>query len=148
MAALEHMLNRYPVSRVGLSDMRDRVPGMRLSDERLQTEFSFPDGARPDVLQKGVDGQGRLMVEAEFHAWLTPNQPVRYLKWLPTDGVSALAFLAPVGRVEELWPQLLHRPRKKGILHSDAGPHCVAIDGTGKHLLIADWTTLLSGLEF
>ena len=147
VAALAHILNRYPVSRGGLSEVLEHVPGLRLSDERFQTEVSFPDGARPDVLQKGVDGQSRLMVEAKFHAWLTPNQPVRYLKWLPTDGVSALAFLAPFGRVEELWPQLLHRLDKKGISHSDAGPRCVAIDGTGKHLLITDWTTLLSGME-
>ena len=146
--ALAHILNRYPVSRGGLSDVLEHVvSGMRLSDEPFQTEVSFPDGARPDVLQKGVDGQGRLMVEAKFHASLTPNQPVPYLKWLPEDGVSVLAFLAPSGRVEELWPQLLHRLDKKGIPHSEAGPRCVAIDGTGKHLLITDWTTLLSGME-
>ena len=148
VAALAHILNRYPVSRGGLSEVLERVvPGMRLSDEGFQTEVSFSDGARPDVLQKGVDGESRLMIEAKFHAWLTPNQPVRYLRWLPEDGVSALAFLAPSGRVEELWPALLHRLDKKGIPHSDAGSRCVAIDGTGKHLLITDWTTLLSGME-
>ncbi len=148
VAALAHMLNRYPVSRRGLSEVLEHVvPAIRLSDEPFQTEVSFPDGARPDLLQEGVDGQSRLMVEAKFHAWLTPNQPVRYLKWLPTGGVSALAFLAPSGRVEELWSQLLHRLDKRGIRHSDAGPRCVAIDGRGKHLLITDWTTLLSGME-
>lgn len=148
VAALAHILNRYPVSIGGLSEVLEHVvPGMRLSDERFQTEVSFLDGARPDVLQKGVDGKDRLMIEAKFHAWLTPKQPVRYLRWLPEDGVSALAFLAPSGRVEELWPELLHRLHKKDIPHSDAGPRCVVIDGTGKHLLITDWTTLLSGME-
>lgn len=148
VAALAYILNRYPVSREGLSEVLERVvPGMRLSDERFQTEVSFSDGARPDVLQKGVDGQDRLMIEAKFHASLTPNQPVPYLKWLPEDGVSALAFMAPSGRVEELWPALLHRLDKKGIRHSDAVPRGVVIDGTSKHLLITDWTTLLSGME-
>ena len=147
VAALAHILNRYPVSRGGVSEVLEHVPGLRSSDERFQTEVSFPDGARPDVLQKGVDGQSRLMVEAKFHARLMPNQPVTYLKWLPEVGVSVLAFLAPSGRVEELWPQLLHRLDKDDIPHSDAGPRCVVIDGTSKHLLITDWTTLLSGME-
>lgn len=146
--ALAHLLNRYPASRGGLSEVLEhKVPRMRLSDERFQTEVSFADGARPDVLQKGVDGQSRLMVEAKFHASLTPNQPVPYLNWLPDDGISVLAFLAPLGRVEELWLQLLHRLDKKGIPHSDAGPRCAAIDRTGKHLLITDWETVLSGME-
>ena len=148
VAALAHILNRYPASRGGLKEVLERaVPGMRLSDEPFQTEVAFPDGARPDVLQKGADKQKRLLIEAKFHASLTPNQPVPYLERLPADGVSVLMFLAPSGRVKELWPQLLRRLDKKGMPHSDVGPRCAAIDGPGKHLLVTDWTTLLSRME-
>ena len=82
VAALAYILNRYPVSRGGLSEVLEHiVPGMRLSDEAFQTEVSFPDGARPDVLQKGVDGQRRLMVEAKLETkrfcWSSTTTPVR-----------------------------------------------------------------------
>ena len=148
VAALVHILNRYPASREGLDELLERtVPDMRLSAQPFETEVSAPDGTRPDVLQKGDDGKERLFIEAKFYASLTPNQPVPYLKRLPTKRVSALMLLAPSGRVKELWPELLRRLADNGMPYSDVGFCCVAIDGTGKHLLITDWTRLLESME-
>lgn len=148
--ALAYILNRYPDSRDGLDELLKRaVPDMKLSAERFETEVSAPDGTRPDVLQKGDDGRECFFIEAKFYASLTPNQPVPYLKRLPEKGISVLMFLAPSGRVEELWPELLGRLTRSGMRHSesDVGSRCVAIDGTGKHLLITDWTKLLDSME-
>ena len=144
VAALAYILNNYPDTRGGLKELLEQgVPEMRLSDEPFQTEAADPDGTRPDVLQEGDDGKERLFVEAKFHATLAPTQPVPYLERLPAEGVSVLLFLAPSARVASLWPRLLCRMNEAGMSYSDAGSRRAKIVGTGKHLLLADWTTLL-----
>lgn len=82
---------------------RQMVPDPQLFDGPFQTEVSAPDGTKPDVMQPGVDGKERFFIEAKFHASLTPDPPGAYLKQSPTDGVSALMFLAP-WRVKMLRP--------------------------------------------
>ena len=146
--ALAYIFNRYPESREGLQRLlKQAVPGMSLSVHPFKTQAVKPDGTRPDVLQKGDDGEERLFIEAKFYAPLTPSQPVSYLKWLPDTRTSVLMFLAPSGRLEELWPELLARLAKNGVPHSDVGSRCVVMEGTGKHLLITDWTRLLDEIE-
>lgn len=148
VAALAYILNRYPASRSGLNDvLQQAVPDLQLSDGSFETEAAAADGTRPDVMQTGVDGEERLFIEAKFHASLTPNQPVPYLERLPEDDVSALMFLAPSWRVETLWAQLLHRIDKAGMRSSAEGSWCATVDGTEKHLLVTDWTTLLNNME-
>ena len=145
--ALVYILDRYPASIEGLAELVTPVSAMRLSAQPFETEVFAPDGTRPDVLQRGDGGSERFFIEAKFYAPLTRNQPVRYLARLPDSGVSVLMFLAPAERVEELWPELLRRLAESNMSHSDRGSRCVAIDGTGKHLLVTDWTTLLDNME-
>ena len=146
--ALAYILNRYPASRGALAELLERaVPGMSLSAQPFETEASAPDGTRPDVLQKGDEGTERIFIEAKFYAGLTPNQPVSYLERLPNKPVSALVFLAPSERVEELWLELLRRVADGGMTHAKVRPNCAAIAGTGKHLLITNWTNLLDGMK-
>ena len=145
--ALAYILNRYPASRGGLNELvRRAVPDLPLSHETFETEAVDLQRRRPDVLQKGEDGEERLFIEAKFYAGLTRNQPVRYLERLPAEGVTALMFLAPSRRVEELWPKLLRRLDDSGMPYSDVGSRCVQIRGTGKHLFITDWMTLLDSM--
>ena len=144
---LVYILNRYPASRGGLNEVvRRDVPDLWLSHETFETEAVDLDLKRPDILQKGDDGKERFFIEAKFYAGLTRNQPVPYLERLPADGVTALMFLAPLRRVEELWPKLLGRLEGSGMSLGDVRPSCVRIDGTGKHLLITHWTTLLESM--
>ncbi|WP_419860450.1 hypothetical protein [Candidatus Palauibacter sp.] len=145
--ALAHILNRYPASRGGVNELLVRaVPNLRVSHETFETEAADLQRRRPDMLQKGDDGEERLFIEAKFYAGLTRNQPVPYLERLPKAGVSALMFLAPRSRVEELWPRLLKRLDEGGLPHSAVRPYCARINGTGKHLLITHWTTLLDSM--
>lgn len=145
--ALAYILDRYPASIQGLAALVERpVQDMLLSTQPFETEAVAPDGMRPDVLQRGDDGSERLVIEAKFYAPLTRNQPVGYLERLAADGVSVLMFLAPAERVEELWPELLRRLADSDMPYSNKEPHCVTIEGTGKHLLITDWTKLLDNM--
>lgn len=146
--ALTYILNRHPASREGLAELlKGAVPTMSLSDRPFETEAVAPDGSKPDVLQRGDDGSERLFIEAKFYAPLTRNQPVAYLKRLPGEGDSVLMFLAPSERVNELWAELLGRLANDDMPYSDEESRCIAIEGTGKHLLIMDWTKLLDGIE-
>jgi len=145
--ALTYILNRYHASREGLAELlEEAVPTMRVSDQQFETEAVAPDGTRPDALQRGDDGSERLFIEAKFYAPLTRNQPVGYLKRLPAQRVSVLMFVAPAERVEELWPELLDRLDNGDMPYSNKGSRCVVIEGTGKHLLITDWTKLLDNM--
>ena len=148
-SVLEYILNRHPGSREGLNELLARiVPGMRLSSMDFETEVADTKLGRPDVLQKGDDGEERFFIEAKFDAPLQQTQPVAYLKQLPLAGVSVLMFLVPSRRVEELWPRLLNRLDKEGLTCSDLQyPRCVRVDGTNKHLCIIDWTTLLDSMK-
>ena len=144
--ALAYILNRHPASREGLDDLVARaVPGMKLSAGVFKTEAVALDKTRPDVVQEGADGRERLFIEAKFYAPLTQHQPVSYLNRLPEKLISVLVFLAPAGRLQALWPELLSR-LDGDVPYSQVAPHCVSIDGTGRHLLLMDWTTLLDAM--
>ena len=148
MEALAYVLNRYHESRGGLGEILEQaVPRMSLSNQPFDTEAFALDGTRPDLRQKGDGERERLFIEAKFYAPLTPNQPVPYLKRLPRKPASALVFLAPSGRVGELWPELLARVADSDMRYFDVSPSCVAIDGTEKYLCITDWTSLLKSME-
>lgn len=146
---LEYILNRHLDSREGLNELlAGIVPGMRLSGMDFETEVADPKLGRLDVLQRGDDRQGRFVIEAKFDAPLQSTQPVAYLEQLPSAGVSVLMFLVPTRRVKELWPRLLRRLDRKGVSYAHLEhAHCVRIDGTGKHLCVVDWTTLLDSME-
>ncbi len=148
-SVLEYILNSHPGSREGLNELLARiVPGMRLSGMDFETETPDPELGRPDVLQKGDNGEQRFLIEAKFDAPLMRAQPVSYLEQLPSAGVSVLMFLVPTRRVEELWPRLLGRLERKGLPYTGLEhPRCVRIDGTEKHLCIIDWTTLLDSMK-
>ena len=151
---LAYLLNRYPVSRGGVDEvLRDAGVDLRTSHQPFETEAADLERRRPDILQKAEDGTERLFIEAKFYAGLTKNQPVPYLKRLPEAGVSALMFLAPSNRMDELWPQLLGRLDKDGLPYRwppparDPWPRRVQIEGTEKNLLLTDWTTLMDAMD-
>lgn len=147
VAALAYILNRYRESQGGLAGVLERaVPELGLSDEPFRTEYVLPNGGKVDLVQD-ADGRKRLFIEAKFHASLTKRQPVDYLEWLADDRASVLMFLAPSWRGKELWRQLRSRIEKAGMRLSAADPPSATIDGTNKHLLVADSTTLLNGME-
>ena len=82
---------------------------------KFRTQVVWPLGeGRPDMV--GEVGQRlHLIVEAKFDAPLTSNQPVGYLKALPSGASGALLFICPAARKDEIWVSLTKRCENKRI---------------------------------
>ena len=113
--ALHYVLEAAPD--VG-SAFFERLVGGGFEIGRIASEWKF-DRVQPDLAVFDVHGKARLFIENKFEAWLTPNQPVEYLKRLPRDGQSMLAFIAPEERAKSLWAELKKRCQDKGYALAD-----------------------------
>lgn len=115
----------------------------------VQTQASGEDGATPDLVCSDGDGRERVLIEAKFWAGLTDNQPVAYLKRLPTDKPSALVFVAPAARFETLWTELR---RRAADAHMELGGEIdkpslrSATAGGKRRLMLTSWATLLDDM--
>lgn len=113
--ALNYILNRSKVAhRAFLNYVRQA--DVDLPDGLLfRTQGAGDDNAVPDLV--GTDAKSRqvFLGEAKFWAGLTSNQPVTYLKRLPTEVDGLLLFIAPVRRFDTLWAELLRRCQNEGF---------------------------------
>ena len=111
----------------------------------IVSEWKF-GRVQPDLTVFDVRREARLFIENKFEASLTKNQPVEYLKRLPRDGQSMLAFIAPEDRAQSLWAELKKRC-------GDAG-YTLAEESSTKHfrrmrvakrrlLLLTSWRWVL-----
>ncbi len=123
----------------------ERLMGGGFEIGPIVSEWKF-GGIQPDLTVFDVHREARLFIENKFEASLTKNQPVEYLKRLPRDGQSMLAFIAPEDRAEGLWAELKKRC-------GDAG-YTVAEESSTKHfrrmrvakrrlLLLTSWRWVL-----
>ena len=107
---LGHILSSSEASRQALRDFllaRDVDIG---EIKRVEAQnLGRRGGGTPDLVTYDETGAERLLLEAKFWADLTSNQPVTYLQRLPKDKPSALVFVAPPVRLEDLWQELKGR---------------------------------------
>ena len=107
--ALGHILSTSEAARAALPDVVDTGGAPVGAIDRVRTQVTGEEGARPDLVGFDESGQERVLIEAKFGAGLTENQPVAYLKRLPDGQPSALLFVVPSARVESLWAELRRR---------------------------------------
>lgn len=112
---------------------------------RIATQVVGDEGARPDLVGWDEDGDEGLLVEAEFWAGLTDNQPNGYLKRLRQGGV--LLFVAPEARLDTLWPELERRVKKGGFEWPADADDGRSVDVGGKRMILTAWRTLLEAAE-
>ena len=91
----------------------ERLVGGGFEIGRIVSEWKR-SAVQPDLTVFDVHGEARLFIENKFEASLTSNQPVEYLKRLPRDTQSMLAFIAPEDRAEGLWAELRERCQRAG----------------------------------
>ncbi len=110
--ALGYILNHSKTATQALEEVL-RDGGTEVSPIRfVQTQAMEVTGATPDLACLDKDGKRHVLIEAKFDAMLTRNQPVQYLRHLPSDRTSVLLVVAPKRRLEPLWAEMTELVRK------------------------------------
>ena len=111
--ALGHILANSEAAREALEEIVRLGEAKIGSINRVQTQETVKEGARPDLVGFDEKDAKQLLIEAKFWAGLTPNQPNEYLTQLPSGRPAALLSVAPSRRISMLWPKLLQRAEGK-----------------------------------
>ena len=148
--ALGHILSNSEAARSALEETVGLGGAIVGPIDRVQTQVTGEERARPDLVGFDDKGTKRVLIEAKFWAGLTPNQPNQYLKQLPRGRPAALLFVAPARRIPMLWSKLLLRAEERFRLADKSGPKrlCSAKVDEGEHrLLLTSWAELLDRME-
>ena len=124
---------------------------------RVQTEVKIKvkgkeEEARVDLVGFGSGDAERLLIEVKFWAGLTQNQPNSYLdRLLENTEPSALLFVAPMSRMETLWPELLRLAEAGDFsltaVPSAAGLMSAAINDGPHRLMLTSWRKMLGKMS-
>lgn len=148
--ALRYILQQSEAARKALEDMV-RTGGARIGTlTRFETEVSGEEGERVDLVCSDRNRTERVLIEAKFWAGLTDNQPNTYIERLPEYGHSALLFVVPAQRTENLWPELCRRAEANHTLSalSESGDlRCAAIDSSDRKMMLASWRAVLMQMD-
>jgi len=143
--ALGYILSRSPEARNALVEtLRDGGVCIN-SIVRMETQVSGETGARPDLVGYDEDDVERVLIEAKFWAPLTEKQPNEYLRQLTEDRSSALLFLAPVTRLELLWPELCELADKEFTLCKTTQKRelrATTVSCGKRRLILTSWTVV------
>ncbi len=72
----------------------------------FDTQVTYEDGSRPDMVGYDQRGRKRLLVESKFWATLLEGQASGYFDQLEYAGPGVLLFIAPITRLEILWGEI------------------------------------------
>ena len=116
-------------------------------DLAFTAQRSNEDGSRPDLVGRAIDGREPIVIEAKFWAGLTGHQPVSYLGALPAGGL--LLFVAPAGRIDTLWTELLRRAGRgnETIEETTSWPDARKARVSGRIMALVSWRKLLGQLR-
>ncbi len=155
--ALAFILNNSPTCRDALGLLlREGEDSYQLDAlSRFDTQVTYKDGSRPDMVGYDQGGGNRLLVESKFWATLQEEQASGYFKKLKDAGPGVLLFIAPATRLQILWAEIkrqmesgpdgvelnavetltqVHRARVTGADYQD------------KRLMLVSWPLLLDRL--
>lgn len=152
--ALAFILERSPAVRSAFANFLGAGEPEAPAITEVQTQYSLPNGAAPDLACLGKDGKLLAFVESKFWAYLTSNQPVTYWNGLPADAQATLLFIAPAEKIDpgNLWGELEERLKQAGhelassvrkTAHTISAP---AKSGSHRRLMVTSWETLLDCL--
>ena len=150
--ALAFILNKSEACRRAVDSLvgeQDFAPG---PVGRFETQVTFYDGSRPDMVGYDAENRPRLLVESKFWAALGEGQASRYLGLLEEPGPGCLMFVAPGSRVETLWREIrrqveagAHPVHLEPESDSD-GTRRAGVAGSGNCLVLVGWDRLLERL--
>lgn len=150
--ALAFILNRSAACRVALDRFIWDGDFGPEPITRVETQVTYEDGSRPDMVGYDQGGSKRLLVESKFWASLLQGQASGYFRQLEKDGPAVLMFIAPANRIETLWAEIkrqMESGKDKVKLEAVEAPgrtRRAKVEGTEKQLVLTSWARLLDGL--
>ena len=150
--ALAFIINRSPACREALDFLLRDGDFHVGSLTSFQTQVTYEDGSRPDMVGYDGDGKKRLLVESKFWASLLQGQASGYFGQLEEKGPGLLMFIAPGTRLETLWAEI-----KRQMEAGADGVQLEAVETAGqirrariaesdKRLMLVSWAVLLDRL--
>ena len=121
----------------------------------FDTQVTYKDGSRPDMVGYDQAGEKRLLVESKFWATLLEGQASSYFNQLEDAGPGVLLFIAPTTRLEILWGEITRQlesgpdgVKLKAVETSQQIHRAKVIgqDKQDKRLLLVSWPLLLDRL--
>ena len=145
--ALGYIPNCSETARDALSEVLAEGGPEVSSFGTVETQATEETGATPDLACLDSEGEKPVLIEAKFDAPLTKNQPVEYLRHLPTDRSSVLLVVAPERRLKWLWEEMSGLVRDAGDLEFGEGIASESLKrasvGNGRTLMVVSWKYLL-----
>jgi hypothetical protein len=145
--ALSFILSHSEAAQEALSEFLSSEESGPLSIDKVESRVTIASGAIPDLRCLDKNNGLVAVIESKFYADLTNNQPVAYWNELPADTPSVLLVVAPEGRADYLWNQLVTRLRSAGhelgmVQRTDDLITTTALGGQ-RRLMLTNWKTLL-----
>ena len=155
--ALAFILNKSPVCRDALGLLLREGEGTYHLDAlaSFDTQVTYKDGSRPDMVGYDPGGGKRLLVESKFWATLLEGQASSYFGQLEETGPGVLLFIAPATRLEILWGEITRQMKggrdgfKLETVETTEQIHRVRVigpDKQDKRLMLVSWPLLLDRL--
>ena len=155
--ALAFILNKSPDCRDALDLLLREGEGPYHLDAlvRFDTQVTYEDGSRPDMVGYDQGGVKRLLVESKFWASLLEGQASSYFDQLEDVGPGVLLFIAPATRLEILWGEITRqmeggpngsRLEAIGTSKQTRRARVVGPDKQDRRLMLVSWTLLLDRL--
>ena len=119
---------------------------------RVETQVTYQDGSRPDMVGYDRSGIKRLLAEAKFWASLGQRQASGYFGQLEATGPGVLLFIAPDRRIDTLWAEIMRQ--------MESGEESVQLElvettdrirrartvGSDKRVMLVSWDQLLGSM--
>ena len=155
--ALAFILNKSPACRDALGLLLREGEGSYHLDalNSFDTQVTYKDGSRPDMVGYDQMGRKRLLVESKFWATLLEGQASSYFDQLEDVGSGVLLFIAPTTRLEILWGEITRQMEggpdgfKLEVVETSDQIHRARVmgpDKQDKRLLLVCWPLLLDRL--
>ena len=146
--ALAFILNKSAACRSAL-DLLLRDENFDLEPiTKFQTQVTYQDGSRPDMVGYDQGGGKRLLVESKFWATLLQGQAIGYFSQLEEAGPGVLLFVAPGTRIETLWAEIRRQMEtgqdgvKLESVETAEQLRRARIVGSDKRLMLVSWTPI------
>ncbi len=150
--ALAFILNKSSACREAL-DLLLRDEHVNLDSlVHFQTQVTYEDGSRPDMIGYDKDGRNCLIVESKFWASLLLGQASGYFGQLDATGPGVLMFIAPATRITTLWEEIRRQmesaeePVTLESIETVESMRKARVVDSDKRLMLVSWDFLMDRL--